>query len=313
VQVRLTDGALVTFNARTPPQSESWPYRLLGSVAVLLLAVVALSWIAVRWATRPLKALADAAEELGRNIDRPPMPETGPVEVARAAHAFNTMQARLSGYLRDRTRLLAAMSHDLKTPVTRLRLRAELLDDPQLRAKFTGDLQELEAMVGSTLDYLRGMENSEPMQSIDVIALLESLQQDMAELGGLVTIEGNAGAPFPGRPQAIKRCLANLLENAVKYGKSARVVVDDGGGRLVIRIEDQGPGIPEAELERVFDPFYRLEGSRNRETGGTGLGLAIARSVAQGHGGTLVLQNRREGGIAAVLTLPRQRAGSPAA
>jgi signal transduction histidine kinase len=306
VQVRLLDGALVTFNARPPPQSESWPYRLLASVAVLLVAVVALSWIAVRWATRPLNALADAADELGRNLNRSPMAETGPVEVVRAARAFNTMQARLAGYLRDRTRVLAAMSHDLKTPITRLRLRSELLDDPQLKAKFTGDLEELEAMVGSTLDFLRGIENGEPVQPVDVMALLESLQADLAELGGPVAVEGSAGAPFPGRPQALKRCLANLVENAVKYGKSARVIVDDDDKRLRIRIRDEGPGIPDAELERVFDPFYRLEASRNRETGGTGLGLAIARSVAEAHGGTLVLQNRVEGGLDAVLALPRR-------
>jgi signal transduction histidine kinase len=306
VQVGLADGALVTFNARPPPQSESWPYRLLASVAVLLVAVVALSWIAVRWATQPLKALADAADELGRNIDRPPMAEKGPMEVVRAARAFNTMQARLAGYIRDRTRVFAAMSHDLKTPITRLRLRSELLDDPQLRAKFTGDLEELESMVGSTLDFLRGIENGEPVQPVDIMALLESLQADVAEMGGPVTVEGSAGAPFPGRPQALKRCLANLVENAVKYGKSARVVVHGDDARLQIRIEDQGPGIPAAELERVFDPFYRLEGSRNRETGGTGLGLAIARSVAEAHGGTLVLQNRDGGGLAAVLTLPRR-------
>jgi signal transduction histidine kinase len=305
VQVRLLDGALVTFNARPPPHSESWPYRLLASVAVLLVAVVALSWIAVRWATRPLNALADAADELGRNINRPPLPEKGPVEVVRAARAFNTMQARLAGYLRDRTRVLAAMSHDLKTPITRLRLRAELLDDPQLKAKFTGDLEELESMVGATLDFLRGIENGEPMQPVDIMALLESLQADLTEMGGPVTVEGAAGAPFPGRPQALKRCLANLLENAVKYGKSARVVVDDDDTRLQIRIQDQGPGIPQAELERVFDPFYRLEASRNRETGGTGLGLAIARSVAEAHGGTIVLRNREGGGLEATLTLPR--------
>jgi signal transduction histidine kinase len=306
VQVRLLDGALVTFNARPPPHSESWPYRLLASVAVLLVAVVALSWIAVRWATQPLNALADAADELGRNLNRPPMAEKGPVEVIRAARAFNTMQARLVGYLRDRTRVLAAMSHDLKTPITRLRLRSELLDDPQLRAKFTGDLEELESMVGSTLDFLRGLENGEPAQPVDILALLESLQADLAELGGPVTVEGTAGAPFPGRPQALKRCFANLLENAVKYGKSARVIVDDDATRLQVRIQDQGPGIPQAELERVFDPFYRLEGSRNRETGGTGLGLAIARSVAEAHGGTLVLQNREEGGLEALLMLPRR-------
>lgn len=304
-QVRLRDGALVTFDARQPAQTVSWPYRLLLSLAVLLAAVVAVSLVAVRWATRPLNALADAADELGRNINRPPMEERGPVEVVRAARAFNTMQARLAGYLRDRTRVLAAMSHDLKTPVTRLRLRAELLEDPQVRAKFTKDLDEMESMVGATLDFLRGQESGEAVQPVDVMALLESLQADTAEMGGAVGIEGATRSPFPGRPQALKRCLANLIENAVKYGKSARVTVDDDDDRLELRIRDEGPGIPPEELEKVFEPFYRIEASRNRGTGGTGLGLAIARSVAEVHRGTLVLRNHPEGGLEAVLVLPR--------
>jgi signal transduction histidine kinase len=304
-QVALRDGVQVTFDARQPAQAASWPYRLLASVALLLVGVVAVSLIAVRWATRPLKALADAADELGASLDRPPMEEKGPTEVARAARAFNVMQARLRDYLRDRTRVLAAMSHDLKTPITRLRLRSELLEDPQIRAKFTADLQEMESMVGATLDFLRGLENGEPVQPVDVTALLESLQADTAEVGGQVEIEGVARAPYPGRPQALKRCLANLLDNAVKYGKLAKVRVDDDDARLVIRIEDEGPGIAQAELGKVFEPFYRVEASRSRETGGTGLGLTIAKAVAEAHGGWLSLRNRVEGGIEARLTLPR--------
>lgn len=304
-QVRLADGALVTFDARQPEQTASWPYRLLASLAVLLAAVVVVSLVAVRWATRPLSALAAAADDLGRNINRPPLEESGPVEVARAARAFNTMQARLSGYILERTRVLAAMSHDLKTPITRLRLRAELLDDPQVRARFTGDLDEMEAMVGATLEFLRGQESGEAVRPVDVMALLESLQADMAELGGTVTIEGIAKAPFAGRPQALKRCLANLLENAVKYGQTARVIVNDRDSRLQILVQDEGPGLPEGDLERVFQPFYRIEGSRSRETGGTGLGLTIARSIAEVHGGSLVVRNRETGGLEAILTLPR--------
>jgi signal transduction histidine kinase len=304
-QVRLGDGTLVTFDSRQPAQTEGWPYRLLLSIAVLLVAVVVVSLVAVRWATRPLNALADAADELGRDIHRPPLPEKGPEEVSRAARAFNTMQARLARYIRDRTRVLAAMSHDLKTPITRLRLRAELLEELQVRAKFTKDLDEMESMVGATLDFLRGQEVGEPVQPVDVTALLESLQADMAEIGGPVRIEGNARAPFPGRPQAMKRCLANLIENAVKYGKSAVVAIDDNDSRLEIRIRDEGPGLPQAELEKVFEPFYRVESSRSRETGGTGLGLTIARSVAEAHGGSLVLSNRAGGGLEARLILLR--------
>lgn len=305
-QVRLRDGAWITFDSRQPPEASSWPYRMLLSVLVLLAAVILLSLLAVRWITRPLKTLADAAEELGKDINRPPLPETGPVEVARAARALNTMQARLSRYLRDRTRIFAAMSHDLKTPITRLRLRAELLDDPQIRQKFSKDLEEMEAMVGATLDFMRGMENEERSQRVDVAALLESLQADAREIGGRVDIEGAALAPYAGRPQALKRCLGNLIDNAVKYGKSARVVVDDNAARLRISIRDEGPGIPEAELERVFEPFHRLESSRSRDSGGTGLGLSIARNIAELHGGTLVLKNIPAGGLEAILTLPRR-------
>jgi len=304
-QVRLRDGTLVTFDSRQPTQTEGWPYRLLLSLAVLLAAVVALSLLAVRWATRPLNALADAADELGRNIDRPPMVEKGPLEVARAARAFNTMQGRLARYIRDRTRVLAAMSHDLKTPITRLRLRAELLGDPQVREKFTRDLDEMESMVGATLDFLRGQESGERARPVDIMALLESLQADLRETGGQVEIEGAATKPYPGAPQALKRCLANLLENAVKYGKSARIIVDDSDAHLSLRIQDEGPGLPESELEKVFDPFYRAEGSRSRKTGGTGLGLTIAKSIVDAHGGTLVLRNRPGGGLEADLSLPR--------
>ena len=306
-QVALRDGTRVTFDARQPQATENWPLRVLLSIVLLLAAVIGVSLIAVRWATRPLKTLADAADELGKNINRPPLAETGPTEVARAARAFNTMQSRLAAYLRERTQVLAAMSHDLKTPITRLRLRAELLDDAQLRAKFGNDLQEMEGMVASALDFLRGMDNGEPVQPVDVNALLESLQADLRETGGVVTIGGQAAGPYAGRPQALKRCLANLLENAIKYGNSAQVVVEDHADRLQISILDQGPGLPADQLGKVFEPFYRVEGSRNRDTGGTGLGLAIAKNVAELHGGNIELRNRAEGGLAAVLTLPRLR------
>jgi signal transduction histidine kinase len=304
-QVRLHDGTLVTFDSRQPQESAGWPYRMLFSLVVLLTTVIILSLLAVRWATRPLAALADAADELGRNIHRAPLDEGGPVEVARAARAFNTMQARLLAHIRERGRVLAAMSHDLKTPVTRMRLRAELLADPELKRKFTHDLEEMEAMVAGTLDFLRGLESGEATKPVDVMALLESLQADMAETGGRITIEGAVREPFPAKPAALKRCLANLLDNAIKYGGSAAVQVDDDDKRLEIRICDEGPGIPETELERVFEPFYRLEGSRSRDTGGTGLGLTIAKHIAEAHGGRLTLANRSGGGLEAKLSLPR--------
>ncbi len=305
VQARLQDGALVTFDSRQASESVNWPYRLLLSLLVLLAVVFAVTLVAVRWVTRPLKTLAEAAQNLGDDIDRPPLEEQGPLEVRGAARAFNTMQRKLVKFISDRTRIFAAMSHDLKTPITRLRLRAELLDAPELRAKFEKDLQEMEAMVSGALDFMRGLDPQEPAQLLDVMALLESLQADAREVGGQVAIEGATHVPYRGHPQTLKRCLGNLIDNAVKYGNSATIVVADSVEQLRICVRDEGPGIPEAEFERVFEPFHRLEGSRNRGTGGSGLGLTIARNIAQAHGGDLALRNRPEGGLEAVLTLPR--------
>jgi signal transduction histidine kinase len=304
-QVRLRDGALATFDSRLPGETANWPYRLLLSLAVLLAAVIAVSLVAVRWVTSPLRTFADTAEELGRNIHRPALAERGPNEVARAARALNTMQSRLIAYLDDRTRVLAAMSHDLKTPITRLRLRAELLEDSALKAKIEADLEETQSMVDAALDYLRGAARGESARPVDVAALLESLQADMRALGGEVTIEGAAAKPLVAKPQALKRCVWNLLDNAVKYGTRARIAVDDDERRLRIRILDEGPGIPAAEMEKVLEPFHRVESSRNRATGGTGLGLSIAKDIAEDHGGSLTLSNRAAGGLEATLILPR--------
>jgi signal transduction histidine kinase len=304
-QVRLKDGTLLTFDSRQPAETANWPYRLLASLGVLLAAVIAVSLIAVRWTTRPLKALADAADQLGRDIDRAPMPEKGPLEVQRAARAFNSMQERLGRYIRERAATLAAMSHDLKTPLNRLRLRAELLEDGEAKKKIAQDVDEMESMVYEALEFMRGGQTAEKPQPIDVNALLESLASDARDTGGTVTVEGAASTPYVGRPQALKRCMGNLLDNALKYGGGAWLLLEDAKDRLVIRIRDRGPGIPAGELERVFEPFHRLEGSRSRDTGGSGLGLSIARQIAQVHGGTLKLRNLAEGGLEAVLTLPR--------
>lgn len=304
-QVQLSDGAWVSFDTHLPRESASLPGRLLLTLTVLLLAVLGISVMAVRWITRPLHVLASAADELGRDINRPPLPENGPVEVRRAAHAFNTMQAKLVRFVQDRTRILTAMSHDLKTPITRMRLRAELLEDDDLRGRFEKDLREMESMVTHTLDFIRGLGGGEVAHPVDVMALLESLQADNEEMGRQVIIEGVVRNHYVGVAPLLKRCLSNLIDNAVLYGKSATVIVEDGSDALRIRVRDEGPGIPETELDKVFEPFYRLESSRNRETGGTGLGLAIARNIAQTHGGDIALNNRPKAGLEAVLTLPR--------
>jgi signal transduction histidine kinase len=249
--------------------------------------------------------LADAARALGRDIRRPPLAETGPTEVRRAAAAFNLMQKRLLDFMNSRLRTLTAISHDLKTPVTRLRLRSEMLDDPQLREDFNRDLDEMDAMLGATLAYMRGEAKQEKLQSVDINALLESMVSDAHALGQDVTLSGHASAPYPARPRALRRALDNLVQNALRYGGSAEILVKERPRSLDIRVMDRGPGIPTPELEQVFEPFYRTEYSRNRATGGTGLGLSIARDVALSHGGTLHLVNRSEGGLEAILTLPR--------
>jgi signal transduction histidine kinase len=305
VQIALRDGTWVTFDSHLSPQTTGMPLRLALTLLILLGTVIVLSLVAVRWVTGPLSALASAAEKLGEDINRPPLPETGPIEAQRAAKAFNTMQQRLSRFIADRTRIFTAMSHDLKTPITRLRLRAEMLEDEALRAKFAKDLQDMDAMVTQTLDFMRDANTNEAVRRIDAMALLESLQSDYQDTGSRVEIDGKVAQPYPGRPLALRRCLSNLVDNAIRYGGRATIKVEDAADRLTIRILDDGPGIPEKELEQAFEPFFRGEASRNRETGGTGLGLGIARNIARAHGGDLVLRNRAEGGLEAILTLPR--------
>lgn len=304
--IRLHDGNWLTITDRRPPHPLTrQPYTLLAQLGVLLLVALLLSLLAVTWVTRPLAMLANAARALGRDIRRPPLPETGPTEVRRAAAAFNLMQKRLLEFMSSRLRTLTAISHDLKTPVTRLRLRAEMLDDPQLREDFNRDLNEMDAMLSATLAYMRGEAEREQLQSLDINALLESMASDAQALGQDVTLTGRASAPYPARPRALRRALDNLVQNALRYGGSAEIQINERPRSLDIHVMDRGPGIPTAELEQVFEPFYRTERSRNRATGGTGLGLSIARDVALSHGGTLHLANRAGGGLEAVLTLPR--------
>lgn len=302
--VQLRDGSWARFDYQRPPTLSQWPNPLLLESLVLAVAIVLVSFFAVRWITRPLSTLAQAADELGHDIHRPPLPERGPQEVRRAASAFNTMQARLRDHMYERTRILTAVSHDLRTPITRLRLRAELLADDAVKAKFVRDLQDMENMTNATLAFLRGMEDQEPPQSVDLTALLESLASDCRDTGYDVRLEGAVSRPVRLRPQALRRCLDNLTVNAVRYGKRAVITLEDAGAAAVIRVRDFGPGIPQQELDKVFEPYYRLDSARNLEGGGVGLGLSIARNIAELHGGKLVLQNHPEGGLEAVLTIP---------
>jgi signal transduction histidine kinase len=293
----------VLFRTDVPRAGPPLSIEIFVELAGLTLVLGVVLYLMARTITRPLTDLAHAADAVGRGGRQAPLRESGARELREATHAFNVMQERLHRYLDSRTQVLAALSHDLRTPLTRLKLRVETLDDDSLRERFGADLDEMIAMVANCLNLFKGLDD-EPPQPTDVGALLADLRREFAELGGTVEIEGEAKAPVVVKPQALKRCLTNLLSNAIKYGDRATVVVEDGAD-LVLRVLDEGPGIPAESLEQVFEPFFRLESSRNSTTGGVGLGLGIARDIAQAHGGSLVLGNRSPHGLEAVLTLPK--------
>jgi len=305
VIVRFPAGDTVTFRVTRMPGGAPLPHNLFINLALVVLLLVIVLYVAARNITRPLTELARAADSVGRQLQPAQLQERGARELREAAHAFNTMQDRLHRYLDSRSRVLAAKSHDHKTPHTRLRLQVETLENPPMQERIGKELDEMESMVHEALSLFRGLDDGEPAVPVDIDGLLAQIAGEFTDMGDTVTVSGTALKPFVGKPQALKRCLTNLIANAIKFGSRAQVQVEDGSA-LIIRIRDSGPGIPPAELERVFEPFYRLESSRNRDSGGTGLGLAIARDIAQAHGGTLTLANLPAGGLEALLTLPRR-------
>ena len=285
------------------------PSQPFGSRALILrfFGTAVAAWIAARWLSRPINQMAQAARELGENLERIPLDEThGPSEVRQASMVFNQMQARIKQQLAERDRFLAAVSHDLRTPITRLKLRSEKIEAQDLREDIRGDLNEMTVMIDATLDYLRGDGSPEESCLLDVAALAHSLAENAGEQGEAVTVSGMA-QPVMVQPMLLQRCLNNLIENALRYGSRADIKLDDSGDKLVISIQDAGAGIPEDQLEAVFAPFYRLDQSRNRHTGGVGLGLSIARDIAQKLGGSLALRNAPEGGLVATLALPKRQ------
>jgi len=310
ISLRLRDGTPLRLILRPQPEF-SWtrPHssRWLLYAIFFPLCLGLLAYVVARMATRPLKQLALAATELGGDINRPPLVEQGPVEVRDAAAAFNAMQTRIRRYVEERTEMLAAIAHDLQTPLTRLRLRLEKVNDAELRDKLVDDLASMQIMIREGLDLATSIDAGGLMQRVDVDSLLSSVCADAVDAGHDVTLAGQTRASILAIPGALQRCLTNLIDNAVKYGGYARVTAGCEARDVVIRVTDSGPGIPEAQLERVFDPFYRLETSRSRETGGTGLGLTIARNIAHKHGGTLTLRNKPGGGLECLLVLPIQR------
>ena len=283
----------------------------LASLAAMAAGIGLVSILVVRGLTKPLRDLSAAADRAGHDAAGPiRVPEEGPAEVRHAARAFNAMQERISQLVEDRTQALAAVSHDLRTPITRLRLRAGFLDDAEVRDRIDANLDEMEAMVEATLAYLREGREAEEPRPADLVAVLRTVCDAAADAGGDVAYEGPETLVLPLRRVAVRRALANLVGNAVAHGGNARVALRREPGRVVVEVADDGPGIPEAELERVFEPFRRLDASRNRATGGVGLGLTIARRAVEAEGGTLRLANRAGGGLSAVVALPAVRAGA---
>jgi signal transduction histidine kinase len=308
-QVTLRDGNVAVFFARVPQE----PLRRYETLAPKLLLTLAIFFLlaafVVRGMTSSLERLSRAARALGANPEGPPLDSGGPREVASVIDAFNRMQSQVRGYVLERARMLGAVSHDLKTPVTRMRLRAEMLPDGPVKDKFVRDLDEMEAMVGSTLEFFRTLGKEPQRQPVNVAALIDSLCEDWRESGHETSVSGAPRAPYNAHPQALRRCLNNLIENALRYGERADLTISDDDRALRIEVRDRGPGIPEDQLESVFEPFFRLESSRSRASGGVGLGLSIARNIARWHGGDVALRNAPEGeGLIALLTLPRNAA-----
>ena len=305
VSVLLNDGQWLSFATMVPKTGPAVSWQFIFSMALMGLVVLVVSIWAIGRVTAPLAAFAQAATALGKNLKAEPVRESGTREVRQATRAFNDMQTRLIRLIEGRTRMLAAISHDLRTPLTLLRLRAESAPECEDREKMLATINEMNGMIGSVLDLARSNASLENRRPMDLTALVESIVDDMKDAGFPVTMQPSSGVIYECYGAALKRAVTNLIDNAVKYGRTARVAICEVPTLLKIIVEDEGPGIPEHELSRVTEPFYRVEESRSREGGGAGLGLAITVSVIEAHGGELKLANRREGGLRAEVRLPR--------
>lgn len=304
-RVVLSDGQPVILDIHL---SSMRPAPWLGIVlAVQLLLLIGCAWLAVRLAVRPLTRLARAAEALDPNAKSPLLSEYGPAEVAHAAVAFNAMQSRIAAHVAERMQILGAISHDLQTPITRMKLRTEFMDASVDRDKLAQDLNEVERLVREGIDYARSAHGKvETPARVELAAFLESLVYDYQDTGKAVSLSGDRAGPLSTRPHALRRVLGNLIDNALKFAGAAEVRVEaPEGGPVSIYVLDRGPGIPAHELDAVLQPFYRLESSRNRDTGGTGLGLAIAQQLAEVLGAKLILSPRDGGGLSVELRIAR--------
>ncbi|SCW95386.1 HAMP domain-containing sensor histidine kinase [Pseudomonas sp. NFACC05-1] len=266
--------------------------------------LIVAAWYGAKLLTRPIQRLSDAAERLSENLDSPPLDENGPREARQAAHTFNLMQQRIREQVQQRSRMLGAVSHDLRTPLSRLKLRLEQIDDIKLQGQMRQDLDDMIGMLDATLTYLHEQRTSEALQWMDVQALVESLSENAQDQGADVQVSGTC-APLQVQPMALRSCLNNLIDNALRYAGHALISLEDQHKQVLIRVIDQGPGIAADKREAVFEPFFRLEGSRNRNSGGVGLGMTIAREATERLGGQLTLEETPGGGLTAVISLPR--------
>lgn len=304
-QARLSDGSILTFRYSPPPPPVDRPLRIVIGLLLVALVVSVLSVWVVRRLTRPLAMFARAADGLARDLEQAPLDTGGPREVAGAAQAFNRMQGALRALIQTRAQALAGVSHDLRLPITRVRLRLEQLPDSPVREAIERDLTEMETLIDDTLAFLRAGDSAESAAPTRLDALVDGVADDIAALGADIEVSGSLPQPVMLRPALTRRALANLMDNARRYGGGRiRVALSSADGEARVDIDDDGPGMPEAELERVFEPYVRLEASRARHTGGSGLGLAIARAVIRAQGGEVTLSRRAEGGLRARVALP---------
>ncbi|WP_434574699.1 HAMP domain-containing protein [Pseudomonas sp. Z3-6] len=293
---------------RFGPPSNRRPRPWFGGPVVPLtfqfVCLIIAAWYGAKLLTRPIQRLSDAAERLSENLDSPPLEENGPREARQAAHTFNLMQQRIREQVQQRSRMLGAVSHDLRTPLSRLKLRLEQIDDVKLQGQMRQDLDDMIGMLDATLTYLHEQRTSEALQWMDVQALAESLSENAQDQGSDVQVSGTC-APLQVQPMALRSCLNNLIDNALRYAGHALITLQDQKHLLLIRVVDHGPGIAADKREAVFEPFFRLEGSRNRNSGGVGLGMTIAREATERLGGQLSLEETPGGGLTAVISLPR--------
>lgn len=303
--LRLDDGDWLNFVGPIPRIESNLPQ----SAGVYVFSVAAGVGLVALWlvfrVTAPLRAFAAAADRFGKTIRAEPLPEDGPTEVAQASRALNDMQRRLCRLIDNRTLMLAAISHDLRTPVTLLRLRAELMSDSAEQQKVLSTLDEMEAMIAAALDFSKGAFSEEPQRLVDVAALLESLCDDLADSGAPIEFTPHGQVLYLCRRVALKRAFANLIDNAVKYGGVARVRIEERPEAVVVTIDDDGPGVPEEHLEQIFAPFFRVDASRSKGAGGIGLGLTIAQAIVEGHGGDIRVENGSDRGLVVRVSLPR--------